>query len=88
MHLAHLASLDRLEHLSIAAADFFGHLLFRLGLFVCFNGQVRVLRQKKKQLHFLEDANLNANKWREDSFLHIKVADLLVNSLEHQIGNT
>jgi hypothetical protein len=28
-HLARLCSLDRLEHLSVAAADFFGHLLFR-----------------------------------------------------------
>ena len=30
MHLARLCSLDRLENLSVAAADFFGHLLFRL----------------------------------------------------------
>ena len=32
MHLARLCSLDRLENLSVAAADFFGHLLFRLDL--------------------------------------------------------
>ena len=30
MHLARLCTLDRLEQLSIASADFFGHLLFRL----------------------------------------------------------
>jgi hypothetical protein len=29
LHLSHLCNLERLEHLSIAAADFFGHLLFR-----------------------------------------------------------